>query len=124
MALIFRFITLALLIAVGLAYGSILGDVGGIDSEIISPFDKPTDKHFDHSVLTVHADEDLTGRLAQNCHHSSGPSCSGCCLFSYGAINFVSHSDIWVHRAHKYYKSCVLTGLKRPPKLTPLSFQV
>ncbi len=124
MAFIFRFITLALLITVGLAYSSILADVGVIDSEIISSFEKTTDMHFDHSVLTVHLDEDLTGSLAQNCHHSSGPSCSGCCLFSYGAINFVHHNDIWVHRADKYYNSCILTGLKRPPKLIPQSFQV
>ena len=124
MALIFRFITLTLLIAVGLAYGSVLADVELIDSEIMSTFEKSSEKYFEHSFLTVHADKDLTGSLAQNCHHSSGPSCSGCCLFSYGAINFVPHSDIWVHRADKYYKSCVLNGLKRPPKLTPLSFQV
>lgn len=124
MALIFRFITLTTLITVGLAYGSKLADVELINSEIISTFEKSIDKHFDHSLLTVHSDEDLTGSLAQNCHHSSGPSCSGCCLLSYGGVSFLPHRDIWVHRADKYYKSCFLTGLKRPPKLTLLSFQV
>jgi len=119
MTLLFRYFILTVTLTMGLANTAPLAYAGWSSAENLSPSITTIQFQFNRLSTGQSYRNSQTEHLTEICHHnhSSDTTCSGFCLLTNVEIRFVPYGDLWSQRTHNYYTSCVLTGLKRPPKL-------